>query len=855
MPEYQPKAAAKRKDIPPATASKNFEELFKYQALNTDETHEESSTLKEQEKKLIKYIEASANQRSFVVEYIKAGLSADTDFNGRITPPLFIKYFFVERKDKEEDKYKRTIGELFASYYHNMLCIQSDGGSGKSVFLKTIAFRYAQQKRNSKYKYSNIIFDFSDIYDKSVSKEDAIFQKFKKIYRRIMSGIIPGWKEKFRAKLNKLKEVEFSNTELMFKLVEFEYELKQAIELLVPQDNLDDWYIGYSKRASSMKNSASKDILFTLLMTFYLFALESKPFVRKEDRYVIIFDNIETFDNGQMTMEISEYVQKCYGFIQKIYGELNNKDVFFTKFTFVVSMRTSTFLPFGNKQTNMWGQEKYIKRIEFYDFTVDALIKKIVFLKNIRNYKKTYLYKTLCNVLSIIVSQQYIDSAINYGGEISKQDRYFTTYRYLPLFNNNYRLAMEYICNALTNDDTCNTYLEFLELLPTKYGLKYDYLINGIRMMIIRHIFDDLQSNGYLKIIGFPQLSGEESYSMTRMMLEYLYWNEVRHYSFSPQLNYEGVAITNLIWVFKHFCSETRIANTLYDLSIYIKRNRNKANALYAWAYLIYYKNLDADLSEDEFKKIIFEVCKHPNKPFNFGGVEIDPNQIKVKLSDAGMCFVQHYLRNMEFLMARNDKGQGALFTHNDESSILSYTNTVYKIIRNCIKKIIAGGEDVCKLYGHDKDSCVYETRGNSFDVMECALFIRYQESLDMIREAIDYIDRFRISYCERHTNAGKINITLLDEIQRFYNLYKYVNAMILKYGCNHAIHEFIKIWDGKFDEKCAKQLNNCNKKRIERCRMIRNYYACYGEDISGVIKNLKDGIILTSVYEKANQA
>lgn len=149
LPEYQGKTTSKKQDIPVPKVSKNFEELFRRQALNTDETHEQNSTLKEQERKLLKYIETGANQRSFVAEYIKAGLSADTDFNGRITPQLFIKHFFVERKDYEEEKYKRTIGELFSSYNHNMLCIQSDGGSGKSVFVKTIAFRYAQKKRTA----------------------------------------------------------------------------------------------------------------------------------------------------------------------------------------------------------------------------------------------------------------------------------------------------------------------------------------------------------------------------------------------------------------------------------------------------------------------------------------------------------------------------------------------------------------------------------------------------------------------------------------------------------------------------------------------------------------------------------
>ena len=668
--------------------------------------------------------------------------------------------------------------------------------------------------------------------------------------------MVKGWREAFFNKLDKLKEVEFASTDLMFKLNEFEQELKRAIDLLVPGDKLEDWYIGYSKRVLEVKNKANKDILFTLLMTLYLFALDSMPSRKKENRYVIVFDNIETFDNGHMTMEISEYVQKCYGFIQKIYGELNAKDTFNTKFTFIISMRTSTFLPFGNKQTNMWGGGKFIKRIEFFDFSVEALVKKLFFLKNLKNYADTFLFKTLYNVLSVMVPPNYIKNALENGSEIPRKERYFTTFRYLPLFNNNYRRAMGYISDALTDDDTCELYTSYIGSLAEKYGGEYDYLINGIRMMITRHIFDDLNVNGYLRTIGFPELSGEEEYSMTRMILEFLYWCEVKHYLSNPNSDYKGVDLTKLIWVFKHFCDEDRIANTLYNLSIYIKRNSDKANALYAWAYLIYFNKLDADLSEEDFKSIIVSVYNDPKKIIVVGGTELTPNQIRVKLSDAGMCFVQYYLRNLEFLMARNNQEseQGALFTLDCYDGIAQYTDTVYKIIKNCIEKIIIGGEKVCKLYGFEKERCIYEIKKESVDVLQCALFIRYQECMDMIREAIDYLDRFRLSYCMEDDIKNETNILLLKEIQKFYELYGYVKSVILKHGCNNGIKQFINIWNGRFDEQCNNKMMICENKRIEKCRPIKNYYACYNENIKGIIDSLIDQKNASvSLYEKTS--
>ena len=742
QPKYKLPESISKKPIPKSTRVLSFNELFLSESTNIDEGHEKTIRLSDQERTLKKYIESNANQRSFVDEYIKVGLAGDNNFNDRITPELFLKHFFVERDNDEEQKYKRTITELFGSYTHNMLCFQSDRGSGKTVFLKTIAYRYAEITKNSKYRYNTIIFDFSNINDKSVTKESIVFQKLKKIYRRIMKNSVPGWREKFIEKINGLRTIEFPASDLMFNLNEFEIELKNAIDLLAPSDNLDNWYYGYSRRIKEISDNADENILFILLLTFYLLALESMPDAttkkdgkRKQNRFVIVFDNIETFDNGDMAKRISDYVQKCHGFIQKVYGELNNKDSFFSNFTFVISMRTSTFLPFGNQHTNLWSGEKYIKRLKYYDFTIEALIKKIIFLKRIKNYKETYLYKSLINVLSIMIPRKTIFESIENGNDILSSEKYFATYRFLPLFNNNYRRAMEMITGALTNDSTCDLYLQFISMLSDNTRISYDSLISGIRKMIIRHIFDDLFSNGYLSTIGFKGLTGGEESSMTRMILEYLYWSEIRHLANSPKSEFEGVEISKLIWVFKHFCTKECLANTLYDLSIYVKRSKERANALYAWAYLIYYRKLDADLSFEDFENIIYSVFDNSNQNIIINDLSFEPSQIKVKLSDAGMCFVQNYMRDPEFLMARNkdEYKLSALYSLNTIDEIQRYIGILLDIISNCIKKIILKGEKVCKLYGNNKEKCIYEVYKYDSDIMQCSLFIRYQECLDRL--------------------------------------------------------------------------------------------------------------------------
>lgn len=857
QPEYKIPISSDKKPIPKSSRVLSFKELFLSESTNMDEGHDKTLRLCDQERILKNYIEKNAEQRSFVDEYIKVGLAGDNNFNDKISPELFLKHFFVERSNDDEQKYKRTITELFGSYTHNMLCLQSDRGSGKTVFLKTIAYRYAEITKNSRYHYNTIIFDFSNINDKSVTKESVIFQKLKKIYRRIMKDSVPGWRNSFVEKLQELEMIEFPTSGLMFNLNDFELELKDAVQLLAPSDNLDDWYYGYSKRVEQIKNKADKNILFILLLTFYLLALESMPDTSikkdgktKQNRFVIVFDNIETFDNGEMAKKISDYVQKCHGFIQKIYGELNNKDTFFTTFTFVLSMRTSTFLPFGNQHTNLWSGEKYIKRLKYYDFTIEALIKKIIFLKRIKNYKDSYLFKTLVNVLSIMIPRRTIFESIESDTAILSHEKYFATYRYLPLFNNNYRRAMEMITGALTNDSTCELYLQLLGMLSGRQRVSYDNLISGIRKMIIRHIFDDLFSNGYLSTIGFKGLTGGEESSMTRMILEFLYWSEIRHLANSPATEFEGVEISKLIWVFKHFCTKECLANTLYDLSIYVNRSRERANALYAWAYLIYYRKLDADLSDEEFKRIIYSIFESPNHTIKLHDMRFEPSQIKVKLSDAGMCFVQNYMRDAEFLMARNkdEYKLSALYSLTSTEEIQRYISLLFDIISNCIKKIIIKGEKVCKLYGNNKERCVFEVHRYDFDVMQCSLFIRYQECLDMIRESIDYLDRFRLSYYERKGD-NNVNSMILENIKAFYGLYTTVNNYLLECDCKNKIESFIKMWNGSYNTICVERINRCDNKRIDRNRPIQNYYVFNNEKFENAIQKLNNDEPLSSLY------
>ena len=118
-----------------------------------------------------------------------------------------------------------------------------------------------------------------------------------------------------------------------------------------------------------------------------------------------------------------------------------------------------------------------------------------------------------------------------------------------------------------------------------------------------------------------------------------------------------------------------------------------------------------------------------------------------------------------------------------------------------------------------------------------------------MIRESIDYVDRFRISYYERHGD-NNANCIILDSIKGFYDLYSVVNSYMLECECKNTIDRFIKIWSGSFNKKLIEKINNCEKKRIDRNRPIQNYYVCYDENIENAIQKLKNDEPLSSLYK-----
>lgn len=810
-------------------------------------------SIAEQERRLIKYLKRNINDKTFVFDYLRSGLAADLSFSGRITPELFIKYFWVKRSDTEERRYNDCVRSLFNSDSYNVLCLQSDGGSGKSVFVQSLAHR-GKCKKGQKYIYYNILFDLCHLHDNQLSKEELLYQKLRKEYMRMSRDDVENktfvdlWRKSFAKKLSLLEDAEYEENHYLFKLKRFREKLKEASTRLLPKNcDLDNWYYGYSSRLAGIKSSVKdKNVLFMILLALYLLILLCKPSYDndKGPRYVLVFDNIETYDNGEEAKAIAQYIIGCHSFLKKMFNDIGEENAFFTKFTFVFVLRTSTFFRFGSLQVDMLRGGAFNKQIKFFDFTLEAMLKKLKFLQKIKDYQNSVLYKELYLLLCILVPSQLIDKYMNNDLEgIDFNYRYFASHRLIPLFNNDFRKTVDYLYRAVMDDELYDKIIGKLKIVDSYLGNSYDCGINGIRMGIIRFIFNDLRINQYFEKIGFPGLSGNEEHSMTRILLSFLYWDEIKSIATHNEKIYKGVSLDRIFNIFKYFCDINQIIQMLYDLSVYVNNDFDRKEALDAWGNLITFTNLQNDIKSFEFYESASKLTYENNQES-----EIALDKVFVKLSDAGMCFSQYYSRNIEFIMSRSKSGADvqSLFFIDNVNDIRKILSEYYNIIINCIEKMIGRCEPICTLYGHEKRECVlYSNSKDKYSLFSCSLFIRYQECLDLIREALNYIDRYRIVIYDNNGDE-EIKKEIVNQLRKFYGLYTYTRKKMLRNanGKCKELKVFMKNWDYPSNKTFNCNIDSDNKLRIEYERPVQSYYASPKE-------NFKLALNALSIYPK----
>ena len=400
---------------------------------------------------------------------------------------------------------------------------------------------------------------------------------------------------------------------------------------------------------------------------------------------------------------------------------------------------------------------------------------------------------------------------------------------------------MAYLSKSILSEEAYPFISKKIYEIERKNAIFYDFSIHGVRMKIFRDIFHEFKENGYFRVMGFSDNLDNGDCSLTRMVLSYLYWDEFNSLVNKKQGVYEGAYLKDLITKLSRYRKSSDVAKALYGLSLFANKMPEKKEALNAWGNLITYKSLNIDLDESAFYKIIEQCVSNQNgSEISIGKNNINISTVRVKLSDAGMCFAQHYIRSFEFLVCRNSIENNSSLFFVGESMAKEQIDGIIKVLEDCINKIIMPSKDFCCLWKEDKCKCNIDDRNTLFS---CNLFLRYQECLDLIRENIWYVDRYRVAYYIEHRDDA-YNIELVDKISALYGLYgKVVETVKLDNTHDCLLSKFLTIWNPLPNMQHIENLSEEQRKstRMNLIRPIQSYFSCQREDAKNALVHIKE--------------
>lgn len=848
VPEYQIIHKKVRK-IPTAKSAIPFKELLDLK----DKTDTIGATRQPTKQDLIRYIRKNLDQQNFVKKYIQSGPSAKSNFGGYITPELFEKYFMVKRPPNLDIAYKEKIRDLFRDPDYNMLCVQSDGGSGKSVFINSLYLK--DEKNVNRYRYEHCLIDFEHSNSLLINrKEELLQQRVRKLYQMMCRGsnkdsYILEWRKNFLDMLDSLTSIVFPETEYNFLTnQELKEGVNEAVSILRLPNDYDDWNAGSSNRINQLNAALTNEkygqgshlyFVILLLLLIILYNTRPQPERGKKERYIIIFDNIETFDCGNRNRRISQFVDMCHNIIDKIFDELALGDDFYLKFTFVIVLRTSTVALFGDLASDIYNGNQNIISLEFHDFTLEALLKKLEFLhNNIPNANGSRLYTSLSNIISLFVPKSSIKTYLYQNNVQPGAMTYFAANQLLPFFNNNFRTVTKHLGDIFADKETGPILIDLLSKVNSTYDNFSNYVLNGARMIVMNSIFTSFHRHGIFRHAGFSDLHGDDNHSMARTILAYLYWNKTQFLSAGGREQaYKGVKLSVLLDTFKYFCSEELFTKILFDLSIYTREIPERQAALKAWGNLLVFSGAKEKLTENALLNAV-SFYLHPEKTKSNNKINtMNCEEITVRLSKAGICFTQYYVRSFEFLSARDERNNEgkALYAIDNNQYVLDRIDCIHGIITNCIEKLLQSCEKTCKLYKGEGNvnRCVMDINKHTPELFSCSLFLRFQECMDLIREAIDYIDRYRIV---RYISSGNsdFNKALICKLKGYYALYDYAKEKLRNMKGNiEQINGFLSNWEYP---KNMVYRDISTEDYDHRSRPIKDYYVQHGENIEKAV-------------------
>lgn len=693
------------------------------------------------------------------LKYLRQGVTNESEEFG-LTSHLFFEYFYIKPRREEDDRIFDMVNSLFIDESHNMMCIKSTAGTGKTTLIRTLECRINRSKNRYQFQYhvldclnnggATYLFPYNDIR-----------KRFRKEFTQVYQN--EDLRCKFFSVLNTIATFNSSKIDSLDWLADeigaFNrrlYSGKNKKQGPIIENYVQRLSIAFEKIPAKRKESLS-----LILLILILACKKSCMADGKKIKDIIVIDNIETYTSSVAT-EVGNNIYNAIKTAEDCFNVLIENKVlhlsFKKDFIFIFCVRPVTNFSLSSRQDygEMFGaNDKYVYTWEYFDFALEAMLKKLKFLEE--NNINNGLSLSVRQIIKIVAPEKVINDYIDNGKLTTLEfpdvcD--FSQRRLLPFFNNNYK-------NALMNIVSLNK--DWLEM-ALKYSNDSDFDLvkkearNMAHMILFKHIFDKFISDGTFKAFGIERIvNGGQRHSLIRTVLACIYWKTEG--AGSSGVLQRSVTVRELLDAFPTV-KANEIIDILCKFSIYMKNKDDeiKSNAIKYWGELIELKGIKNALT---VKRDISDADMQ--------------NSIEITLSSIGKCFVEFVSVQFEFFSARIlNVNRNPLSLYDNpclETNNNGFSHIIDEVIE-ALNKFAETLQETVKEYVC-KDCLIMNQKKKNFG--GCMAIILRQELYLAIQENINYIDRFRRVYFIRFKdiNANEILLEKIKKINSFYDIAK----------------------------------------------------------------------------------
>ncbi|MCL2062554.1 MAG: hypothetical protein FWH03_08055 [Firmicutes bacterium] len=557
-------------------------------------------------KNLKKYLQTA---KMDVNKYLIAGVAEGNNISQLLDAEIFYENFYVQSKITSINKALNDIAAGKSS--KNLLCLYGRRGNGKSVTVYTLPYRNgctikeqtvfdlaggSSIENNVRVPKKQLIDKFCDFFIKMLRENDTVIMKFqndatmKEELGNSYTGIVAFIEKFFNVSTKTLDE-----------------------RKVLCETYYNDLNISF----------------FDFLSFFIIFSVYCKQNSKKKiESAVYIFDNMESRNTGTSMTAVCEayedFNRKLESFFARTANASFNRFSFIEKLVFILSIRSASDFfkrdihTTGNSALKYWQEGKNIFAHENIHKQHEFLLKKLKFLKD-NNLRKDW-YDQGCEIAKIIIPKAIIDDYMD-GKKIVVKFKKFAEEKFFPFFNGDFRAAIGKLCDIQTNEKTSFSIMQ--KLLDKGDNVS----ISAARTILFNKIYDRLNKEGIFANIGVHPInleSKQETHSLTRVILAYLYWEELQH----KRGGFSGVAFSDLYRKFSCSNTDEEITNNLYDLSVFSDNTHGVDN----WTYLIEYDPIGQKIDKEYINGCINEIKASASNDDLKRTLEIQKEKIEKKI-------------------------------------------------------------------------------------------------------------------------------------------------------------------------------------------------------------------------------